>query len=670
MSAPVSGFWWPPAAAADGKTVYCDTYNPFAGGTDDVTPDRGLFAVDIATNQVVRTFETRRLRAPKVAADGATLYLDAGDRIAALDVASGEHGHLPPEWTWIERYAIAPDGSALYVFAVNEVFHDVGGVQVQEFVHGVAVVALPQGTAAELAVLPEDMTDPLVAVTPDGARLCLVSRSSSAPEDAPQVLRVFRTADLVPGPLPAGPRVVVGNGPVALAVSDDHAFVASDHQGQVRLTRIAIDSAHPGVLTVPLPPVQEPADVAVTSDGRFVYVTDTAGGTAALLDGRTLAVVAPSIPVGRLPAGMAIAGVNRAVCVRTTDGTGLATLRVPPVVTGVEPAELARPEGAVGGTVTIRGSALDEVVEVRFGTTPAQVVGPAPGPLGTALRVVAPLVAGPQPVTVRTGAGLSSDADPPPVFRYRPRPVVTELDPTAGPATGGTTVRIVGAHLDDTVAVVVDGDDVTAFTVDPDGGAVEFTTGPSGGLEGPPALVRIAVRTPLALTNALPFRYLPVPTLIRVAPAAGPLGGRRVTLGGDGLRDVVEVRFGGALATGVTIVDDTTLDVAAPARPAGPAPVTVRTPGGTSAPPVPYEYLPAPTVTALSEPSAVPGVAIFLAGGHLGRTTEVRFGTTPAEVLQIDDDRILVTVPDGTGTVDVTATSPGGTSAPVPFTYL
>src|SRR5207244_9266102 len=76
------------------------------------------------------------------------------------------------------------------------------------------------------------------------------------------------------------------------------------------------------------------------------------------------------------------------------------------------------------------------------------------------------------------------------------------------------------------------------------------------------------------------------------------------------------------------------------------------------------------------EPNAGPlagGSAVAITGTNLGGATSVRFGSVPASSFTVASDTSITAVsPAGTGTVDVTVTTPSGTSptsASDRFTY-
>ncbi|OEV37460.1 hypothetical protein HS99_0006175 [Kitasatospora aureofaciens] len=65
------------------------------------------------------------------------------------------------------------------------------------------------------------------------------------------------------------------------------------------------------------------------------------------------------------------------------------------------------------------------------------------------------------------------------------------------------------------------------------------------------------------------------------------------------------------------------------------------------------------------------GTPVTIIGTHLTGTTAVHFGNRLAtHVVVVDDNEITCVTPAGQGVVNVTVTTPGGTSFPVPFYYI
>src|SRR6202042_2901582 len=118
----------------------------------------------------------------------------------------------------------------------------------------------------------------------------------------------------------------------------------------------------------------------------------------------------------------------------------------------------------------------------------------------------------------------------------------------------------------------------------------------------------------------------------------------------------------------------TEITVTSPAG-SGTANVTVTTPGGTSAASADaqFTYL---AVTGV-DPGSGPedgGTGVTIAGSGFTGATAVGFGSVPAsDVSVVSGTQITATSPAGSGTVDVTVTTPVGTSAgggAAQFSYL
>ncbi|MGB9246507.1 MAG: IPT/TIG domain-containing protein, partial [Methanoregula sp.] len=159
---------------------------------------------------------------------------------------------------------------------------------------------------------------------------------------------------------------------------------------------------------------------------------------------------------------------------------------------------------------------------------------------------------------------------------------------------------------------------------------------------------------------------------------AGPVaGGTPVTITGTGFTGATTVMFGTTGATSYTVVSATSITAVSPAG-TGTVDVTVTTPGGTSTTSAADEFMydPIPTVTGIT-PTGGPlagGTTVTITGTGFTGATAVTFGTTAATSYTVASATSITAVsPAGSaGTVDVTVTTPGGTSttsAADQFTY-
>ena len=143
---------------------------------------------------------------------------------------------------------------------------------------------------------------------------------------------------------------------------------------------------------------------------------------------------------------------------------------------------------------------------------------------------------------------------------------------------------------------------------------------------------------------------------------------------GANLDGATAVSFGAAAAASFTVDNATQITATTPAG-SGTVDVTVTTAGGTSAA-QPFTYVAAPAITSLA-PTSGPeagGTSVVITGANLDGATAVSFGAAAAASFTVDNaTQITATSPAGSGTVDVTVTTPGGTSATGPdveYTYL
>jgi serine/threonine protein kinase len=335
-----------------------------------------------------------------------------------------------------------------------------------------------------------------------------------------------------------------------------------------------------------------------------------------------------------------------------------------PAVTGTSPASGT----TAGGTlVTIIGTHLDGPVSVDFGTKPGTITVD----LNTKIIVKSPPGQGTVEITVTTPADTGKAGE----FSYHnPKthmaaPAVTGVSPATGPAAGGTLVAISGTNLADATMVSFGG---VAGMISSDSGTQILVSAPPG-----KGTVDVMVTTPGGTSTAGMFTYTSSsappparPAVTGFSPSSGPAaGGTSVTISGSGLASAGKVSFGGAAGT-ITADSGTRITVKSPPG-KGTVTVTVTTPGGTatagkfsykaSAPPPPA----APVVTGISPNTgpAAGGTSVTITGKNLSNATGVSFGGAGAKITADSSTKVTATSPSGSGTVDITVTTKGGTSA-------
>ncbi|MET8947481.1 IPT/TIG domain-containing protein [Streptomyces sp. NPDC004542] len=332
-----------------------------------------------------------------------------------------------------------------------------------------------------------------------------------------------------------------------------------------------------------------------------------------------------------------------------------------PVVTSISPTQ-GSPAG--GTAVTINGSGFTGAFAARFGSQLATSVVVVSD---TQITATTPAGSGTVRVTVTTPGGTSTQNV---TFTYTlavPAPVITSLSPPSGPAAGGNTVVINGTNLSGATSVLFG---ATAATITGVTATQVTVTAPAGS-----GTVNVTVTTPGGVSNALPYTYtvVPAPVITSLSPPSGPAaGGNTVVINGTNLSGATSVLFGATAAT-ITGVTATQVTVTAPAG-SGTVNVTVTTPGGVSnALPYTYVAVPAPSISTLTPPNgpAAGGNTVVITGTNLSGATLVLFGATPATITGVTPTQVTVIAPAGPpSVVNVTVTTPGGTSNPLPYIYV
>jgi hypothetical protein len=338
-------------------------------------------------------------------------------------------------------------------------------------------------------------------------------------------------------------------------------------------------------------------------------------------------------------------------------GADTFTYEAPPVVSSVAPSS-----GQAGGgtSAIISGTDLTGASAVMFGGTPATgfTVNNS-----TQITATSPAGTGLVDVTVTTAGGISATvaADR---FTYVPAPIVSSVAPSSGQQSGGTSVIITGTDFNGATAVSFGGSAATSYHVDTNTQITAFSPAGSG-------LVDVTVTTAggtSATVAADQFTYVGAPTVSSVVPNGGPLaGGTSVIINGTGFSGATAVNFGGTAATSFTVNNATEIAATSPAG-SGLVDVTVTTPGGTTVTSAAdqFTYTASPIVSSVSPSGGrlAGGTSVIIAGTNFSGATAVNFGGTAATSFTIDSSiQVTAISPAGSGLVDVTVTTAGGTSA-------
>ena len=353
----------------------------------------------------------------------------------------------------------------------------------------------------------------------------------------------------------------------------------------------------------------------------------------------------------------------------TSEGGPTYTYIAPPTVESITPNE----GPTSGGTeVTIKGKdfAADSTVTIGGATATEVKVAvdeeeiTAKTPAGTP---------GAAAVIVSDGGGPSNTNV---TFTYIAPPTVSSVAPKEGPEASGTAVTIKGTNLSGASEVKFGSTKAPAPTKDTAGEIeVESPAGSAG-------TVNVTVTTPggtSAESSADHFTYIAGPSVESILPSSGPAtGASKVTIKGKDFAADSTVTIGGATATEVKVaVDEEEITAKTPAGTPGAAAVIVSDGGGPSNTNVTFTYIAPPTVSSVApkEGPEASGTAVTIKGTNLSGASEVKFGSTKAPAPTKDTaGEIEVESPAGSaGTVNVTVTTPGGTSAESSadhFTYI
>lgn len=403
----------------------------------------------------------------------------------------------------------------------------------------------------------------------------------------------------------------------------DFALVAGAYVGAF------LDSLNPGGLAamdVVVPPgAAIKIQMYVYGSAQVIAPTTLGGGT---YSGSQLTMTASGTPTWDIPPGRALG----CYCVSATGGTfHLSPLRLASAPVGTPywwgPATL-------GGTASL------------------------PSPVTADPRGFWPLPATAGLTLIGTRAWTGAKTFTVPFYRTGAGTINAKITATTGTAT---LVTADGATVngDGSLTIPADTHLFPSWTAT-DGATLTLTKGAGFGS---------AFYGPLYLDETAP------PIIVKLIPAAGPdTGGTLVDIVGTDLTGATGVDFGGAPGTGLTVDPSGGLaTVSSPAHTAGPYPVTITTPAGTSNAAT-FLFTPpgAPTLTGI-DPTEGPetgGTTALLTGTNLAGTIGVDFGGSPATIITTTTTAILVTTPaHAAGTVNVTATTTDGTTDPLAFEF-
>jgi len=270
-------------------------------------------------------------------------------------------------------------------------------------------------------------------------------------------------------------------------------------------------------------------------------------------------------------------------------------------------------------------------------------------------------------------------------YRFHSAPSLLTISPSAGSMLGSTPLILTGtgflangAGVNSVTFGSVQATNV--FVIDDETLSCLAPAGASG------ALVTVTVSNAngsTALDSG--YSYHAAPAIIGATPTnAAAAGGETITIAGSGFHaneaGLNAIRFGGALASNVTVIDDSLLTCELPAGLAGSlVDIQLTNANGSSFLPLAFSYNALPTLTSLSPFSAGAsgGTAIVVTGSGFtldgAGVNQITFGGIPAaNVVVVDDSTLTCELPAGTpgSIVSVVLTNANGqASLPASFTY-
>jgi hypothetical protein len=321
---------------------------------------------------------------------------------------------------------------------------------------------------------------------------------------------------------------------------------------------------------------------------------------------------------------------------------------LPPQITSVS--EIAAPSGKI---VTISGNNFDGSLQVLVDNG---VISTAGTPTRTEVQFIVPFRAQQTEVslTVKTKYGAS---EPKAFTVLPPVPVIRALKPNRSGI--GTPIKVAGSYFTNVSAVRFKSPDQDAerdavFTVSGDTILVTVPAGLS------PDAADLRVTSPSGVSEPAAFLVLMAPKIISFTPDNGAAG-KVIKLQGENLSDVQKVTFGATLAAEVITDAPDAITVRVPDGAATDT-IYVYTPGGKGKTPKKFTVIPGPTIQTLDKTTGAAGTDVLVTGLNFTGAFELKFGTTPAQIVSNDGTKIKTKVPVGGSSGKISVTTPAGTA--------
>ena len=416
----------------------------------------------------------------------------------------------------------------------------------------------------------------------------------------------------------------------------------------------------PSITTVA--PTSGPVGTGVTITGAHLQgtsaLTFTGASNNTVTKGFVVSADGAQITGVVVPGGATTGNVTATTPNGTSNGVNFTVTTTPSLVS------IAPSSGVVGSPVTLNGANLTGATVIIFAGTANNTVttGYAVNAAGTQITgVLVPSGATTGNVSVTTPGGTTNGV----LFTVTlPAPVLSNLNPTNGPV--GTSVKISGTNLSGATGVSFNG---TAQTIIGSNTATSLVVAvPVGATTG-----TVIVTTINGTSNGINFTVTTTPSLASIAPPSGTAGST-VVLNGANLIGATAITFTGTANNTVTAgysVNAAGTQITGIVAPSGTTTgnVTVTTPGGTSNGVLFTVTLLAPVLSSLSPTTGPVGTSVTISGTNLSGATSVSFnGTNQTTIGNNTTTGVIVAVPAGATTGNVTITTGNGTSNGISFT--
>jgi hypothetical protein len=330
-------------------------------------------------------------------------------------------------------------------------------------------------------------------------------------------------------------------------------------------------------------------------------------------------------------------------------GGSLYTYVPPPVVSSAAP-NFGPTSG--GNWITIYGANF-------YGVSSVVIAGAYAGNVGvvnanTITCTTPAAAAGGAPITVNGAYGAGGNW----VYTYIAPPVIWSCGPSLGSTNGGQYVQISGSGFANADSVSFGGAAASGVGVI-NGNLIGCYTPAHGA-----GLVTVAVNVPGVATGyANTFTYVTPAVISSCTPNVGSTnGGQYVQLNGSGFATADNVTFGGAAATGISVINANLIGCYTPAHGAGLVTVAVNIPNVGVSQANTFTYV-VPPVTASCSPnvgSLAGGQSITVSGSGFANASSITFGGVAAtNMVVVNGNTITCTLPaHAIGIVDVVVSVP------------